>query len=504
MLGSLNASGGGLRNVPLHAHDGTAAQGTIGLVVVAGAPAPELSTVYVGVDAAAGQTNKRILAINTLKTGAEEDLTLPTSGPVALASNGLQLLVGLTDECQLLWIDPAKNVVDATQALPAQLAPVAFATLTGAASRQYFYDLAARKKPSPRAPAPPPLIAVNRISQTLTVIPASLVGMTPDPVDFNALGIYRDSLIAAFKDLLLRLVQGLKDCLCDRLLLDCPQCGPTDVIYLATIEIRSGQVYHICNFIRRDVLTFPKVKYWLSAVPVIPVIRWLVEKFCCSVLPELSGKIDPTTFFAAPTSAAMFERIQTRDFSLNTTDLLTRYTAVGKYAAQAFVTRAVLPSSAALHEMAPSDVLQNSPESATAGLANQGVTVAAISDYRTALASNLPLIDASAVPLNLQPGDQVNLFTQNGRVVYYTRVAPASSAPTPAPAPTPVAAGGGAVPLSGPVDVLGLQNELVTVHTQLTAMQQAHAAAIKQIARLTATTKKLQASVATLSQPPSG
>jgi hypothetical protein len=276
-------------------------------------------------------------------------------------------------------------------------------------------------------------------------------------------------------------------------LLDCPQCGPADVIYLATVEIRSGQVYHICNFIRRDVLTFPKVKYWLSAVPVIPVIHWLVQKFCCSVLPELSLTIDPANYLAAPTFSAIFEKIQTHNFTLNPTDTLKRYAAVSKFAAQALVTRAVLPSSAAPAGTLPSVLLQASPDSAKAMLTNQGVAVANVSDVHTAFASNLPLIDASAMPLNLQAGDQVNLYTQNGRVVYYTRVASPSTAPA-------AAAGAGATPGAGVVDVQGLQNELVLMRTQLASLQQAHAAALSQISVLNTATAELKKNVAGLSR----
>lgn len=494
MLGNLDASGGGLKDFPLKGLDGSAAQGTSGLAVIKGAPAQYLSTVYVGVDAASGQTNKRVLGLNSEKGATVADLALPTGGGIALATNGQQLLVGLTEECKLLWIDPIQNVVDATQALPAQIAPVAIATLAGPVSPKYVFKIPGRKNPGTRGTALPPVIAVNRLSQTLTVIPASLVGIAPDPVDFNALGAYRDGIVAAFKDLFFRLVQGLKDCLCDRLLLDCPQCGPADVIYLATVEIRSGQVYHICNFIRRDVLTFPKVKYWLSAVPVIPVIHWLVQKFCCSVLPELSLSIDPANYLAAPTFGAIFEKIQTRNFTLNSTDTFKRYAAVGKFAAQAFVTRAVLPSSAAPAGTLPSVLLQASPDSAKAMLTNQGVAVANVADVHTALASNLPLIDASAMPLDLQPGDQVNLYTQNGRVVYYTRVA---ASPAPAPA---AAAGAGATPGAGVGDVQGLQNEIVLMRTQLASLQQAHAAALSQISVLNTTTAALKTNVAALSR----
>lgn len=567
MYGSLTTAGTNqLSYLALTASDGTAAQGTDGIAFI-DYQRTELSsiTMYVGVEAAATDPNhyKRILVIDSLYLKVT-DLALPTSGPVAISTNGQQILVGLTDECQLTWIDPSKNIVDRTnQFLPSQIAPVAFATVTGAAPQNfgYGYKMEMKKggggtiynkggKSAGATPAPPPLIVVNRVSQTLTFIPAALVGVTPNPVDLTALGTYHNSMIAVFKDLLLRIVQGLKDCLCDRLLLDCPTCGPDDLIYLATVEIKNNQVYHICNFIRRDVLTFPKVKYWLSAVPVIPIIHWLVEKFCCCVLPELTKTVDVTTYFNNTTGVAFIEKIQTKNYSLNTTDAMARYTAVGKYAAKAAFSRAILPPDPVLQKVMPANLLQASPETASVELANQGITVGNVTDLNSAITSNLPLIDASAVPLNLQPGDKVNLYTQNGRVVYYTKVtsfapapapmpapapapAPINVGPTPAPAPqpspppapinvgpipapppvnvvptpAPVVPGPApapvpAPPVVNPVHVLGLQNELGAVRTQLTALQKAHAEALAQIADLKASTEKLHASVATLAKPP--
>jgi hypothetical protein len=497
MVGSLIADGSGLQNVPLKAPDGTAAQGTDGITIIKGAPGDELSgsSVYVGVDAAATDSNKqkRVLDIDPLRFNTT-DLTLPTSGAVALSTNGQQLLIGLADECQLIWVDPTKNVIDRTnQFLPSQIAPVAFATPTGAIPQNFGFRLertnlsagvgAARAGTSAPATQSFPLIAVNRISQTLTFIPANLVGVTPAPVSITSIGTYRTSMIAAFKDLMMRIVEGLKDCLCDRLLLDCPTCGPDEVIYLATVEIKANQVYHICNFIRKDVLTFPKVKYWLSAVPVIPVIHWFVQKFCCGLLPELTKTINATDYFNTAASSAFVEKIQTKNYSLNTADMVARYTAVGKFAAQAAFNRVIQPQAPVNQKVTPSNLLQASPETATAQLSQQGVTVSNVSDIKSAVSSNAPLIDATAVPLNLQAGDKVNLYTQNGRVVYYTRV----TTPPPAPAQVSVA------PAAGAADVQSLQNELATLRTQVTSLQEAHIEALNQISQLKTVTTTLQA-----------
>ncbi len=115
-IGLLTRAGGELRNVELRGLDGTPAQGTDGLVIVSAAPNQKTATVYVGVNAATNSTSKRVLGLQMGGRATNAELRLPTSGPVAFASNGQQLLVALADECQVLWIDPAKNVVDPSQA----------------------------------------------------------------------------------------------------------------------------------------------------------------------------------------------------------------------------------------------------------------------------------------------------------------------------------------------------------------------------------------------------
>jgi hypothetical protein len=48
------------------------------------------------------------------------------------------------------------------------------------------------------------------------------------------------------------------------------------------VSIRGGSVYKVCNFSRRRyVKSFPTVGYWLSLVPLLPMLRELLGEFCC-------------------------------------------------------------------------------------------------------------------------------------------------------------------------------------------------------------------------------
>jgi hypothetical protein len=130
---------------------------------------------------------------------------------------------------------------------------------------------------------------LNSTSNTITSIPAARFNPTKQ-IPLSPLVDYRAAVLEAFVKLFGGLLQYLKDCLCDHLLVNCPECDEDDKIYLACIEIKGGSVYKICNFSKRKyVKSFPTVEYWLSAVPVLPLVGKAVEAFCCAVLPAWFG-----------------------------------------------------------------------------------------------------------------------------------------------------------------------------------------------------------------------
>lgn len=131
---------------------------------------------------------------------------------------------------------------------------------------------------------------LNWLSNTITVIPAvytgpngqSLLEPWQSAIDVNKLAAYRAAFLNAFLKTAGRFVQYLKDCFCQRLLVECPDPAGKKV-YLADVSFQGGAVWQICNFGRRRyVHSFPTVEYWMSIVPVIPMIKVAVEKFCCS------------------------------------------------------------------------------------------------------------------------------------------------------------------------------------------------------------------------------
>ena len=128
------------------------------------------------------------------------------------------------------------------------------------------------------------MFALNFGSTLNSINVGELISATPSftnepPV---TLANYRQQMLEAFTDLASVLIQYLKDGWCDKFLVECPTCDKDDKVYLGTIDIQGGKVHHICNFSKRHYSkSFRTWGYWLSAVPLLPVVKTLFKKFCC-------------------------------------------------------------------------------------------------------------------------------------------------------------------------------------------------------------------------------
>jgi hypothetical protein len=130
---------------------------------------------------------------------------------------------------------------------------------------------------------------LNTLVNTLTAVNLPKVFHESPAPDYTQipplnLAIYRQEAIEAYKDVLSHILQYLKDCFCDKFLVDCPDCSGEEKVYLGCVEIRGGKVYNICNFSKRKyVKSFPTVGYWLSTIPVIPMVNYVFTRLCCKV-----------------------------------------------------------------------------------------------------------------------------------------------------------------------------------------------------------------------------
>ena len=227
---------------------------------------------YVVVDGAGRSKVKQLLTYKLpvkpqADTAADNETEIEdTDIALAYHSRKDQLLLSLEDGYRLQPFSPDGRPTEVSR-IPVQIQPV---------------DLTAD-------PATGQVYALNFVSNTVTAIPADELQAGNDYLD--KLAAYRRAVLAAFVGLLGGLLQYLKDCFCHHLLVKCPTWEEDDKIYLACVEIRDNKVYKICNFDKRKyVKSFPTVDYWMSLVPILPAIRWAVEKLCCSVMSDFFDK----------------------------------------------------------------------------------------------------------------------------------------------------------------------------------------------------------------------
>lgn len=130
--------------------------------------------------------------------------------------------------------------------------------------------------------------ALNMFSNTVNAINVNtlMTGMPSFTAEPPAtLAAYRLKMLNSFTDLTGVLLQYFKDSWCDLFLVECPTCNETDKVYLGTIEIRNKKVFNISNFSKRHYAkSFRTWGYWLSAVPVLSVVKKLFARFASTTL----------------------------------------------------------------------------------------------------------------------------------------------------------------------------------------------------------------------------
>ena len=212
---------------------------------------------------------------------------------------------------------------------------------------------------------------LNYSSNTISVVPANMFVPTAQ-IDLTQLLTYRTAVINAFLDLLGGFIQYLKDCFCDHILVKCPSCQPTDELYLGTVSIRNGQISKVCNFSQRKyVKSFPTVGYWMSLIPIVPMIKSTMEKICCSALPDYFAGL------SAPQPSAAIKSDPTQNSYIVKTPAKTVHGAIGtvqNFSVSKTVSSAI--SSVNLSKSIGSDYLQTNAQRfriPTAGVSTSSV-----------------------------------------------------------------------------------------------------------------------------------
>ncbi|MQB00836.1 MAG: hypothetical protein GEU78_11180 [Actinobacteria bacterium] len=315
--------------------------------------------------------------------------TVPAAGALTYSSEDGYLL-GLMDTGEFVHV--------AEWMLPTQVGPIALA-------RQEDLEK---------------ILVLNYLSNTVSVVDQDL--FRPDfEFDFDALHTYRKEAIEAYTDLLAGLLQYLKDCLCDHLLVECPECNGDETIYLGCVSIRSNQVHKVCNFSRRKyVKSFPTVGYWLSAIPIYPMLTALVERFCCLVLPDIFARYqvsDSPEEDHVRTSMLQGWVSSAHDFDIASKigDLLARTRGVRNVALGA--ASAPSPAIAPATRVRPAEIVEQPVSTAIDVLEAKDVRV------ETKTVGDTPRGDLRALATGLispAPGSTVTLYEDDQVVRFYT------------------------------------------------------------------------------------
>jgi len=88
------------------------------------------------------------------------------------------------------------------------------------------------------------------------------------------------------------LFEAFRECICHDLLPPCPPDPVDNRLILACLTVKDGEIVEICNFgCRQFAGGFPSFFYWLSVVPIVPLIKELVDALCCGTESKLIGGI---------------------------------------------------------------------------------------------------------------------------------------------------------------------------------------------------------------------
>jgi hypothetical protein len=143
----------------------------------------------------------------------------------------------------------------------------------------------------------------------------------PAPGQDDTVATYTPIVQPSLYHLLALLLQYLLDCICQALLPTCAPDPQDDRLILACVTIKSDTIIRICNFSCRHYAgAFPSLFYWLSLVPIAPIVAYGIQQICCSPdlvransplvndLVSLLNRLDP--------SGSLRQAIVAEDFAL--------------------------------------------------------------------------------------------------------------------------------------------------------------------------------------------
>lgn len=264
----------------------------------------------------------------------------------------------------------------------------------------------------------------NWVSNTFNIIPAKR--FQPEATfPLEELTAYRNDVLEAYLDLFGKFTQYLKDCICDQLLLKCPTCDEDDKIYLACVSIRDNQVYKVCNFSKRKyVKSFQAFDYWLSWIPLGPMVRKAVESVCCAVLPDLfenvniGGKERTGVNVKGTQVKYGFANVNMAQFSTMFNQRKAQASVIQSLAGDWFSNISKKQVATPERKVRQDSIVDKPVDEVQTKFQRANIEVVSVEEYNP-VGGIANLRKFTTAPTNLKENQRVILYQENGKVKYY-------------------------------------------------------------------------------------
>jgi hypothetical protein len=274
-------------------------------------------------------------------------------------------------------------------------------------------------------------------------LPAGQAGGGTDPAYLQAI---QDNIAQFIQALFV----ALRECICHNLLPPCPEDPTDDRLILACLTVKDGEILDICNFSCRQFAgAFPSFFYWLSAVPIVPIIRAVIDDLCCSVTKQADPvRGDQRAVVAKVAVNPVQQAFMDSNFALPRSFVQ----HLGDVAQK--MTLSSITASVPVGQLNIATLNGMSVKNATAALAAHNVT---FEQRQVNSRADIPLSARAFIPF-ATAGDHVALFVSDGNVV------DAQSLP-------PVAAPVAAQPQVDPQELVDLRNQVQSLRADLETLR---------------------------------
>jgi hypothetical protein len=128
--------------------------------------------------------------------------------------------------------------------------------------------------PKPRGGTHPHVVDLHEV-------PTHLVGAVFEP-EAGEDSSYASAVARTVAEVQALVLRHLIDCICLALMPPCPPDPGDDRLVLGCVTVRDGHIVDVCNWKgRRQAITWPVVRWWLSALPLEAALWRLLERLCC-------------------------------------------------------------------------------------------------------------------------------------------------------------------------------------------------------------------------------